>query len=91
MGRLEYDKDLEPPNEHKVITGNLYLYKVLDLKHVLRYMEMNMLSYEWKTPPYKLSENNKYAYLTVNLKGCGIYPEHADEILFTFYDINTLT
>ena len=58
--------------------------------HCSGYMLCKTLDCNYDGIPYKLSQNNKYAYNTENLKDCGIYPEHADAILSHFFDINTL-
>ena len=92
LHRLLELKDMEPPNEHKEITDNIYLFDVVNLEKFYFYIITTKEGADRYTADiYQLSKNNKYAYNTENLKGCGIYPEHADEILFTFYNINTLT
>ena len=89
---LCYLKDLEPPNEHKMITQNLYLFDVLDLEKFDFYIFCTKEgALRYATDIYQLSKNNKYAHNTENLKDCGIYPEHADAILYQFFGINTLT
>ena len=71
LGRLEYEKELEPLNEYKTITSNLYVYKVADLKtywnyienemigddyHFSAYLVCGMLGSEYENIPYKLSK-----------------------------------